>query len=79
MAVDDAGDDDGGDGDAVGDFAEGGGKGREGWRGGHGGCVVVDYDGGGEVHAYVDGLEEEERFGVMGWGVEFGDEGEKVT
>lgn len=77
MAVDDAGDDDGGDGDAVGDFAD---RGRGGTQGG--GCdvcagVAVDDDGGDDVHGRVTALEEEEGAWVVLRGVQLGDEGEE--
>lgn len=77
VAVDDACDDDGGDGDAVGDFADHGGGGAEG-----GGCdvragVAVDDDGGDDVHARVTALEEEKGAGVVCGGVELGNEGEE--
>lgn len=77
MAVDNTRDDDGRDGDAVGDFAkEGRGRAKGGRRDVYAGVAVGNdcYD---EVHRGVHALKEEQRFGVLGGGVKFGDEGEK--
>ena len=77
MAIDDTCDDDSGDGDAVGDFAEEGGGGAEGGGGDVGASIAVGDDGDDEVHGDVAALEEVEGFGVGFWSVEFGDEGEE--
>ena len=77
MAVYDSGYDDSGDGDAVGDFLEERGCGAEGGTGDANAGVAVGYDCYEEVHAYVDALEEEERFGVFFWFFELGYEGEE--
>ena len=77
MAVYDARDYDGGDGDAVGEFLEERGCGAEGGAGDAAAGEAVGYDCYEEVHAYVDALEEEERFWVFFWGFELGYEGEE--
>ena len=77
MAVYDACDYDGGDGDAVGNFLEERGGGAEGGGGDGGAGVGVGEDGDEEVHGYVDALEEEEGFGVFFWFLELGDKREE--
>ena len=77
VAVDDTRDDDGGDGDAVGDFADRRGGGTQG--GGRDVCagVAVGDDGDDDVHARVTALEEEEGAWVVCGGVQLGNEGEE--
>ena len=74
MAINDACDNDRRDGNTVGDFPEERGRGAESWGGNSGAGVAVGDDGDEEVHGCVDALEEEEGLGVLGGGVELGDE-----
>lgn len=77
MAVDDAGDEDGGEGDAVGDLADQGVGGGQGGRGDAGADVVVDYGADDDVGGDGAGLQEEEGFGEVAGVFELGDEVEE--
>ena len=77
MSVDDSCDDDGRDGNSVGNFTEERTRGTKGGASDWLASVAVGDDGNDEVHTCVDALEEEESFGVLFRGFELRDEAKK--